>query len=334
MERTGETVAIVAAFDDPSAESDLAVYRSTYGLPPCGPGCFTKLNQLGEIAPLPPHNANGLWELEESLDLDMISATCPHCKIVLVEANDDADRDLGTAETTAAGLAAVVSNSFIDPEFAPADPAYDQAGKAILVAGSGDSGYGTGQPCAYSTVVCVGGTTLFNDPFGDRGWGEVVWPMSGSGCSAYVPKPAWQNDKGCSMRTAADISAVAEYSGYSFGGIAVYDTYPFYGYQIGWTDAGGTSASTPIVAGAFALTGKAKELSKDFAKRIWMAGEAAKDLHAVLVGHNWNQTPCSAEARYLCEAGTIFDGIYSGPAGWGTLKGVKALEEPTGMIPR
>lgn len=91
---SGRTVAIVDAYDDPTAEADLAVYRSTFGLPPCttASGCFRKVNQRGGTS-YPRTNAG--WAQEISLDLDMVSATCPDCKILLVEASSSSFANLG-----------------------------------------------------------------------------------------------------------------------------------------------------------------------------------------------------------------------------------------------
>src|SRR3954453_10376117 len=110
---TGATVAIVDAQDDPKAEADLAVYRKQFGLPACttANGCFRKVNQNGQASPLPRPDAG--WAGEIALDIDMVSAACPACKILLVEANSASDRDLYTAEDTAVKLGAkYVSNSW------------------------------------------------------------------------------------------------------------------------------------------------------------------------------------------------------------------------------
>jgi hypothetical protein len=109
----GQTVAIVDAYDDPYAESELATYRAQFGLPPCttANGCFKKVNQNGAISPLPV--ADSGWSVEIALDLAMVSAICPSCNILLVEANTATMSDLGTAENAAAALGpAAISNSW------------------------------------------------------------------------------------------------------------------------------------------------------------------------------------------------------------------------------
>ena len=110
---SGQTVAIVDAFDNPNAEADLAVYRAQFGLPPCttANGCFSKVNQAGLASPLPTPDAG--WAAEISLDVQMVSATCPNCRILLVEANSNLNTDLYPAVNTAVSLGAkFVSNSY------------------------------------------------------------------------------------------------------------------------------------------------------------------------------------------------------------------------------
>jgi len=258
----GQTVAIVDAYDDPTAEADLAVYRAYYGLPPCttANGCFRKVNQDGEQGSYPLANPD--WELEESLDVDMVSATCPKCHILLVEANSADETaaagtplthsDLGAAVDTAVNLGATeVSNSYgsVGPEsnFTAWDHYYDHPGVAIT-ASAGDSDYGTIWPASSSFVTSVGGTSLVTAA-NARGWDETVWGSAGgglpadaqgtgSGCSLWEAKPAWQKDAGCSGRTVADVSAVADPG----TGVAIYDSAVLGG---GWTVVGGTSASSP-----------------------------------------------------------------------------------------
>ncbi|MDE3074531.1 MAG: peptidase S8, partial [Chloroflexota bacterium] len=142
----GAMVAIVDAYDDPDAENDLAVYRSQYGLPPCttANGCFQKVNQSGAASPLP--NPSGSWSEEISLDLDMVSAVCPNCRILLVEANSNQLTDLGAAVNAAASLGArAISNSYGGSEFsseANYESAYYNHPGLAVTASSGDSGYG------------------------------------------------------------------------------------------------------------------------------------------------------------------------------------------------
>ena len=145
----GRTVAIVDAYDQPNAESDLGVYRSQYGLPACttGNGCFRKVNQTGGTSY--PASDSG-WALEISLDIQMVSAICPSCHILLVEASSASFINLGIAVNEAVALGAVaVSNSYGASDFS-GEGVYDtlyynHPGVAITVS-SGDGGYGVLYP--------------------------------------------------------------------------------------------------------------------------------------------------------------------------------------------
>ena len=149
---SGRTVAIVTAYDLPTAQNDLNTYRAQYGLPACGVGCFSKVNQSGTDAP--PAADTG-WGQEAAMDMDMVSAACPNCKILLVEASSTFIDDLGVAVNTAVRLGAVaVSNSYGAAESSE-DTTYDTSyyhhpGVAIT-ASSGDSGYGVSYPAASRT---------------------------------------------------------------------------------------------------------------------------------------------------------------------------------------
>lgn len=303
---SGQTVAIVDAYNDPSAESDLSVYRSQYGLSPCtaANGCFKKVNQKGGTSY--PRN-NGGWAQEISLDLDMVSAVCPNCHIILVEASSASNSNLAAAENTAISLGAnVVSNSYGGSETGASNSAYNHPGH-IITASAGDNGTGASQPCSYSTVVCIGGTSL-SRASNARGWSETAWSGSGSGCSAYVTKPSWQIDTGCKMRSESDVSAVADPN----TGVAVYDSYAYQGYS-GWMVFGGTSVSSPVIASVYALAGNAASLN--YAQSIWQHGGTSA-LNDVTSGSNGT---CSIS--YICHAGVGYDG----PTGWGTPNGTSAF---------
>ncbi|GHO70528.1 peptidase S8 [Ktedonobacter sp. SOSP1-52] len=302
---SGQTVAIVDAYDDPNAESDLAVYRSHFGLPACttANGCFRKVNQTGGTS---YPRANSGWAEEISLDLDMVSAICPNCHILLVEAKSSSFANLGTAVNTAISLGAnTVSNSYGGSESSGESSYasyYNHPGH-IITASSGDSGYGAQVPAAYNTVVAVGGTSLSKSS-NSRGWTETAWNGAGSGCSAYISKPSWQKDTGCSRRTIADVSAVADPN----TGVSVYDTYGNVG---GWLVFGGTSVSSPIIASVYALAGNASTVNA--ASSLY---SNTGSLFDVTSGSNG-----SCGGSYLCTAGTGYDG----PTGLGTPNGTGAF---------
>jgi subtilase family serine protease len=241
----GRTVAIVDAYDDPTAEADLGVYRSQYGLPACttANGCFRKVNQTGGTK-YPRTDAG--WATEISLDLDMVSAACPDCKILLVEASTNSFSNLGAAVNYAAtqGVSAI-SNSYGGSDSAPI-AAYDHPGIAIT-ASTGDGGYGVESPASFDSVVAVGGTSLKKASGTTRGWTESAWSGAGSGCSTKNAKPSWQTSvTQCSGKANADVSAVADPN----TGAAVYDSVPYSG-QSGWFQVGGTSLAAPLIAATY-----------------------------------------------------------------------------------
>ncbi|MFE1315283.1 putative Ig domain-containing protein [Streptomyces sp. NPDC058755] len=313
---SGLTVAIVDAYNDPNAEADLATYRSTYGLSACtkANGCFKQVSQTGSTTSLPTNDTG--WAGEEALDLDMVSAVCPNCNIVLVEANSANDTDLGIAENEAVTLGAkVVSNSWGGSESSSQtteDTQYFKHPGVAITVSSGDSAYGAEYPATSQYVTAVGGTAL-TTASNSRGWSESVWHTSstegtGSGCSAYDPKPSWQTDTGCSKRMEADVSAVADPA----TGVAVYDTYG----GSGWAVYGGTSASAPIVAGVYALAGTPG--SSDYPAKYPYSHTS--NLYDVTSGSNG-----SCSTSYFCTAGTGYDG----PTGWGTPNGTTAFTAGT-----
>lgn len=300
------TIAIVDAYGYNNAESDLAVYRSQYGLPACttANGCFRKVNQNGQQGNYPRQNTG--WAQETALDLDMASAMCPTCHILLVQANSATLANLATAENTAVALGAtIVSNSYGGGESGTTsyESAYNHAGVAITVS-SGDSGYGVQFPAASPHVVAVGGTSLTRSS-GGRGWSESAWSGAGSGCSAVYAKPSWQSDSGCSRRTVADVSAVADPA----TGVAVYG--PTSANRAAWLVFGGTSVAAPLVAGVYGNNGSAFETYP-------AAGLYARSsyLYDVFSGSNG-----SCGGSYLCTSVVGYDG----PTGLGTPNGLTAF---------
>ncbi|MFE1878969.1 putative Ig domain-containing protein [Streptomyces diastatochromogenes] len=313
---SGLTVAIVDAYNDPNAEADLGTYRSTYGLSACtkANGCFKQVSQTGSTTSLPTNDTG--WAGEEALDLDMVSAVCPNCSIILVEANSANDTDLGIAENEAVSLGAkVVSNSWGGSESSSQtseDTQYFKHPGVAITVSSGDSAYGAEYPATSQYVTAVGGTALTTSS-NSRGWSESVWHTSstegtGSGCSAYDAKPSWQTDTGCSKRMEADVSAVADPA----TGVAVYDTYG----GSGWAVYGGTSAAAPIVAGVYALAGTPG--AGDYPAKY--PYQHTSNLYDVTSGSNG-----SCSTSYFCTAGTGYDG----PTGWGTPNGTTAFTAGT-----
>lgn len=298
---SGQTIGIVVVDDDPNAESDLAVYRSTFGLPACASssGCLTVLTAKNN----PKSDVN--WAHEVSIDLDLASAACPKCKLIVSEAKSTKSGDLASAVSAAiAAGATVVSNSYAIPE-SKKESAADWSHPGVpIVAAAGDQGYGTvNWPAASPNVIAVGATTLVPAASTARGWTEAVWSGTGSGCSTSAAKPAWQTDSGCTMRTVADVAAVGDPS----TPVAVYDSYQ----DTGWVEMGGTSVSTPVVAGVYALAANGTKLN---AAASLYADKSA--LFPITSGANGTCSPA-----YICTGGSG----YNGPAGLGSPNGIAAF---------
>ena len=310
---SGQIVAIVLAYDNAEAASNLAYYRSYFGLPPAN---FYKFNQYGQQYSYPENckNSPDNWCIEFSLDPQMVSASCPNCTIYLVEANSDSAADLEAAEAEAVTLGAhIVSNSWVwtCPPECFKDSYFDSPG-VVYLAAAGDWGYAAYQPMEFSSVVSVGGTHLVQGG-GKRGWTETVWggagfaPWGTGGACTDQPKPSWQHDPGCNFRTANDVAAIGD----PFTGPAVYNS--------GWSIDGGTSVGTPLLAGVFALAGNAA--SQNGGKTFWETKhQRPDDLNPVLRGSNGYCSP-----TYLCVDGTHEYKNYGGPTGWGTPNGIAAF---------
>jgi subtilase family serine protease len=294
-------VTIVDAYGYPSAESDLSVYRAQFGLPACttANGCFRKVNQSGGASY--PRTDTG-WDQEQALDLDMVSAMCPNCHIILVEATTNSFANLASAVNEAASLGAhVISNSYGGGESgsAPYESYYNHPGVAVT-ASTGDSGYGAQFPATSPHVTATGGTSL--------NWNgstrtETAWSGGGSGCSTLYAKPVWQKDPLCTMRMEADVSADADPN----TGVAVYG--PANRRTSAWLVFGGTSVAAPLIGGVYGANGGSVTYgSNPYAN--------TKYLNDVTSGSNG-----SCGGTYFCTAGVGYDG----PTGLGTPKGVNAF---------
>ena len=306
----GDTIAVVDAYDDPSAESDLATFRATYGLPACtsASGCFEKVNESGTASPLPAPDSG--WEMEISLDLDAISSLCPNCHILLVEASSTSMSDMNQADITAAAMGArQISDSWSVNSSSPIPGTYTFPGSAVIAA-TGDSGYnGPGwdaYPAALPGVTAAGGTTLTASSSAApsaRGFGEAAWSLSGgwgggSGCDMSEAKPSWQSDTGCTGRSYSDVSADGDPS----TGLTVFDSG-----NGGWLVVGGTSLATPLVAAFEAVAGVGGTTPQ------WPYSDAAL-LNDPASGANGG---CAGSIAYICTAGPGYDG----PTGAGSISG-------------
>ena len=304
----GQTIALIDAYDDPKAEADLNVYRAQFGLGACTTrnGCFRKVAQDGSTN---YPRANMSWAGETSLDIEMAAAICPACNIMLVEANTAALSDMAVCVNRAAALHAnVVSNSYGGHEFREEtafEENYHHAG-IIMTASAGDSGFGAQFPAASRYVVSVGGTELRLGG-GTRGYTETAWTGTGSGCSAYEPKPAWQHDTSCSNRTANDVAFDASPN----SPVAVYESFCG-GSVCGWIQYAGTSIGAPAVAAMYAVAGNANRLVA--AESLYTAKRSS--LNDITAGTNG-----------ICTAPDLCGAVpgYDAPSGNGSPEGLAAL---------
>ena len=309
---SGTNIALIEVGDLATAASDLSTYRDEYGL---GSGNLTKYNEYGDRSKYPASCQNYGWCIASDLDIEMVSAACPKCNILLIEAKDGIS-DLETAEAEAVTLGAtIVSNSWTCPgSYECGDkrfPKYfDTSGVAYLGA-SGDAYGNIGAPAALASVIAVGGTQL---TLYDSKYSETLWYDSGGGCAdpnevggTGIPKPYWQKDPDCKYRTVVDISAEAGCA----PGVAVYS-----GVYGGWWEYCGTGVSTPFTAGVIALAGNADKL--DGGKTFWTF-DSKRHQRDFLHPSGTEGAGCG---DYLCGYGR-YEKRYSGPGGWGSPNGTK-----------
>jgi hypothetical protein len=282
----GQIVATVDICDNPGVASDLAEYRSTFGLPKAK---FYKFNEYGEQGDYPP--VNYVFGVETDAAVEMVSATCPHCTIYLIETNNLDETDVETAETTAVSLGAhIIHNGWDCTGSGCVERSYfDKQGITYL--GSGNSLEDV-YPADFDSAVAVGGTTLSQGGGGKRGWTEEVSEDWGGICDTSDPKPNWQHDQFCAGRAANDVSMVA-------WNLAAYDAY--YG---GWIRVSGSGIPEALLSGVFALAGNAEK--QDGGRTFWERAHL-KDLY-----------------RLKCE-GECLNKRYSYASGWGSPDGIGAL---------
>ena len=284
---------IVAVIDmpDSSAFADLTAYRAAFGLPAlpqCAGGlpdgktpCFSQVDASG--APSTSFDCPGA-DPETGLDMEMVSAVCPDCSILVVQmtnaTNGPSYPDFTQAVQTAAKLGAVATSiSFGIPEQGGEPTGFTTPGH-LVVAASGDAGYlnvlvsqigghSPSYPASAPDVLGVGGTELVSlggDSYGEKVWNDGTGGADGSGCSTEFPMPGFQSRYlashagafgACTQRDSVDVSAAAEFAPVGGGeaGIAEFDAADQWGAVVG------TSASSPMVAGIFTRLGLAETLS-------------------------------------------------------------------------
>jgi hypothetical protein len=336
-----QTIAVVDAYDDPTAEADLGVYDEQFGLPACtsANGCFRKLDQEGKASPLPPES--GEWAGEISIDVQMAHAICEGCHVLLVETNSDEVEDLGAGVNAAAAAGATeISNSYVIPEEPAIASFYEELAASyyehpgvVVAASSGDCGYlndacpeepaTANFPADSPDVVAVGGTSLTEKK---ETWNSSVWTEGGSGCSQIFAAPAWQSAAadfsatGCGgERSVADVAAV----GNPNTGVDVYDSTPDgSGDPTGWTVYGGTSVSSPIIAAEFALAGGAHGAAFPAATLYASLEDESEGLYDVVSGANGS---CGLATSCRAVVG------YDGPSGVGSPIGLTAFSAAQGL---
>ncbi|MFC4114478.1 hypothetical protein [Nonomuraea zeae] len=304
----GQTVAVVVPYDVGSAEADLAVYRAANGLHACDAvfPCFRKVNQRGGDTPPPPDSG---YALHAAAGLQLASAACPNCKLLLVQADDAsfANQALAVDQAAAQGADAVVVMAGVAEfeEQAAQAAHFDHPGVAITAAaGAGFNSSGRQiVPAAYSTVVAVGGTELWRDPAAKRGWSETAWAGTGSGCSLFETRPSWQRSGACGdQRTVADVSAVASPN----TPVQVYA-----GALDGWVAASGTPVAAAFIAGVYGLAGT--DSATPAGKRLYRGSRYVFDITAGANGTCGGSDVCTAVRGY------------DAPSGMGTPNGTGAF---------
>jgi subtilase family serine protease len=262
---TGQTIAIVDAYDAPTIANDLAVFDQQFGLPGQDAGgvasFFTKVSQNGNTRNLP--KANGGWAQETSLDVEWAHAVAPGAKIVLVEASSNSFSNLLAAVDYAHKIGDVVSMSWGSNEFSgETSSSYDGhflsgSRSVTFIASAGDSGGVRSWPAVSSNVLSVGGSSLYLNT--DNTYShEDSWSSSGGGTSAYESKPGYQAALGYSKRSTPDVG----YNANPYTGVAVYDSYRYNGAS-GWMVFGGTSAGAPQWAGLIAIANQGRTTRLD-----------------------------------------------------------------------
>jgi subtilase family serine protease len=312
----GQIIAIVDAYNDPNALSDLNVFNSEYGY--ASLSTCTSLSQSGpcfEVAyPSGSKPAtNDDWAVEESLDIEWAHAEAPAAKIVLVEARNNSNANLYSAVSYANTTidANVVSMSWGGGESSSetSDDKYFTHAGTLYTASAGDGGHGVIYPSASPDVIAVGGTTL-NGCSGTSCSGftsETAWSDGGGGISADESIPSYQTGYTGPVYGAATIDALTggrrgvpdvSFEGDPDTGVSIYDSTPYDG-QSGWWTVGGTSVGAPNWAGILAAGNAAGDTALQGDAAIYSGGYST-NLRDITSGTNGS---CGTD----CTAGTGYD---------------------------
>jgi len=290
------TIAIVDAFDDPNAASDLGTFSTQFNLPAA---TFTVVYATGTKPSLDP---TGGWELEESLDIEWVHAMAPKAEIYLVEAASDNDADLLQAVSVASNLVRCGSKSACpgtatgtgevvmswgggeDPSETSADVYFTTPG-VVYFAASGDAP-GVEYPCASPNVVCTGGTTTARNPYTGDFLYELTWEDGGGGASFYEPIPSYQSSIRSIRRRVGYARGVPDLSFDSNPdtGVWVYDSNDYEGAPADWTIVGGTSVASASLAGVVNSAGHFASSSAAELTTIYGHLGVWNDFHDIVAG--------------------------------------------------
>ena len=292
-------IAIVDAFDYPTAENDLNVFSAQFGLPECttANGCFKKVYASGSKP-----RADCGWAQEAALDIEWAHAMAPNAKIVLVEAatnsfaNLFAAVDVATCQVTANGGRGEVSMSWGGSEFSSeaSNDSHFQNDGVVYFASSGDTGGANIYPSVSKFVVSAGGTSVNRDRNGTF-VSETGWSGSGGGPSKYESKPTYQSGipgTDATQRSAPDFSFDADPN----TGVSVYDSTSCQGLS-GWLVFGGTSVSSPSLAGIVNLAGNFYASSTVELSTIYGSYTNTNDFRDIISG---------SAGSFSCKAGYDF----------------------------
>ncbi len=299
-------IALVDAYDDPNAASDLTAFSAEFGLPAANfhvvyaaPGSSTETNTP------PPQDSSGGWEFEESVDIQMAHAMAPHAQIYLVEANSSGSGDLLPAITLASNLVAAAGGGEVSMSWGFGDFAgengydgYFMTTGVVYFSSAGDSA-GISYPCTSPYVVCVGGTTISRNATTGDFESESAWPDTGGGPSPNEPIPSYQSGIASivgAQRGTPDLAFVGD----GRTPVWVYDTFPMSGTSGTWWLASGTSVSAPGMAGIVNAAGHFYTSTNAELSEVYSQIGVATEFRDIVAGN------CGNYAGYLAAKGWDF----------------------------
>ena len=307
--RGSKAIAIVDAFDDPNAATDLAAYSSEFGLPAPTKANFeviyAKQGGSTRAADPPPQDSTGGWELEESVDIEMAHAMAPRAKIYLVEAYSGGSGDMLPAVTLASNLVAADGGGEVTMSWGFGDfsgesgfDGYFQTPNVVYFSSAGDSA-GLNYPSTSPYVVSAGGTTIDRNPTSGDFVAESAWPSTGGGATPNEPRPSYQDGISAlvgSDRGTPDLAFDAD----GRTGVWVYDSFPINGTAGGPYIASGTSVASPGLAGLVNAAGSFAASTNAELTTVYADLGANKDVHDITNGD------CGPYAGYLALKGWDF----------------------------